>query len=127
RRQRAQRRIHQRIHGRTGEEGHLAAAQALMENYQKFVSSRGILRSCDLFNPNPQSSSRDIEYGAAAQFPAGGSIYCCTDALENFANHVLGGISEPFVLVSGDADTIVSPQTLGRGVFERILAHPTLL
>jgi hypothetical protein len=98
-----------------------------MEHYQKFVSSRGILRSCDLFNPNPQSSSRDIEYGAAAQFPAGGSIYCCTDALENFASHVLDGISEPFVLVSGDADTVVSPQTLETGVFDKILSHPTLL
>lgn len=98
-----------------------------MENYQKFVSSRGILRSCDLHNPSPQSSSRDIEYGAAAQLPAGGSIYCCTDALENFANLVIDGIAEPFVLVSGDADTVVSPQTLGAGVFDKILSHPTLL
>ncbi len=98
-----------------------------MENYQKIVSSRGILRSCDLFSRSPQSSSTAIDFGEGAQLPAGGSIYCCTDALENFANHVIDGIAEPFVLVSGDADTVVSPQTLGQGVFDRIQSHPTLL
>ncbi len=98
-----------------------------MENYQKIVSSRGILRSCDLFNRSPQSSSPDIDFGEGARLPPGGSIYCCTDALENFANHVIDRIAEPFVLVSGDADTVVSPQTLGEGVFEKILTHPTLL
>jgi len=98
-----------------------------MENYQKIVSSRGILRSCDLFNRSPQSSSPDIDFGESAQLPPGGSIYCCTDALENFANHVIERIAEPFVLVSGDADTVVAPQTLGEGVFEKILTHPALL
>jgi len=52
-----------------------------MEHYQKFVSSRGILRSCDLFNSSPQSGSTDIAFGAGAQLPPGGSVYCCTDAL----------------------------------------------
>lgn len=98
-----------------------------MEHYQKFVSSRGILRSCDLFNPSPQSSSTDVAFAAGAQLPPGGSVYCCTDALENFARHVIDGIAEPFVLVSGDADTVVSARTLGEGVFEKILSHPTLL
>jgi len=98
-----------------------------MEHYQKFVSSRGILRSCDLFNLSPQSSSREIDYGAEARLPAGGSIYCCTDALENFANFVIDAIAEPFVLVSGDSDTVVSRETLGAGVFERILGHRTLM
>jgi hypothetical protein len=75
----------------------------------------------------PRSSSPDIGFLDGAPLPPGGSIYCCTDALENFANHVIDGIGEPFVLVSGDADTVVAPQTLGEGVFEKILAHPTLL
>jgi len=96
-----------------------------MENYQKLVSSRGILRSCDLFDRSPQSSSPDIDFGAP--LPSGGSIYCCTDALENFASYVIDRITVPFVLVSGDADTVVAPETLGKGVFEKILAHPTLL
>lgn len=96
-----------------------------MENYQKLVSSRGILRSCDIFNREPQSSSPDIDFGAAHL--AGGSIYCCTDALENFAHRVIDSISIPFVLVTGDADTVVSPQSLGMQVFEKIASHPNLL
>jgi hypothetical protein len=99
-----------------------------MENYQKIVSSRGILRSCDLFNPVPQSGSPYIDFGKSSVFfSSGGAIYCCTDALENFANNVIDDMYIPFVLVSGDADTVVSPRTLGNGVFEKILAHPTLL
>lgn len=98
-----------------------------MENYQKLVSSRGILRSCDLHNRAPQSSSPAIDFREDAQLAVGGSIYCCTDALENFANHVIDDISVPFVLVSGDADTVVSPGTLRAGVFDKIMSHPTLL
>ena len=98
-----------------------------MEHHQKIVSSRGILRSCDLFNRSPQSSSPDIDFAEGSMLGPGGAIYCCTDALENFANHVIDGLSVPFVLVSGDADTVVSPRTLRAGVFEKILAHPTLL
>jgi len=96
-----------------------------MENDQKLVSSRGLLRSCDIHNREPRSSSPEIEF--SSEHKAGGSIYCCTDALENFANHVIDSISIPFVLVSGDSDTVVSPQSLGRPVFEKIASHPTLL
>jgi hypothetical protein len=98
-----------------------------MENYQKLVSSRGILRGCDVFNRSPQSSSPLIDFAGDAQLPSGGAIYCCTDALETFASEVIDSISMPFVLVSGDSDTVVSPQTLAGGVFEKILAHPTLV
>lgn len=96
-----------------------------VENLQKLVSSRGILRGCDVFNREPRSSSPDIDFSTV--LPAGGSIYCCTDALANFANLVIDSISIPFVLVSGDADTVVSPPSLGPPVFEKIVSHPTLL
>jgi len=99
----------------------------MTEHYQKFISSRGILRSCDVHQRAPQSSSAEVDFGEDARLPPGGSIYCCTDALENFARHFLDGIGEPFVLVTGDADTVVSPQALGNGVFDRIMSHPTLL
>lgn len=96
-----------------------------MENNQKLVSSRGILRSCDIFNREPRSSSPEIDFNTVHH--AGGSIYCCTDALANFANLVIDSISIPFVLVSGDADTVVSPQALGPPVFDKIVSHPTLI
>jgi len=98
-----------------------------MESYQKIVSSRGILCSCDLYSRAPTSSTPHVEFGESGELASGGSIYCCTDALENFANGVIDEFSMPFVLVSGDSDTVVSPRTLGQGVFEKILTHPTLL
>ncbi len=98
-----------------------------MESYQKIVSSRGILCSCDLYSRAPISSTPHVDFGESGALASGGSIYCCTDALENFANGVIDEISMPFVLVSGDSDTVVSPRTLAEGVFEKILAHPTLL
>ena len=97
----------------------------MMENYQKLVSSRGLLRSCDIFQREPRSSSPEIDL-SAAHF-AGGSIYCCTDALANFANLVIDSMSIPFVLVSGDSDTVVSPGSLGARVFDKIVSHPSLL
>jgi hypothetical protein len=96
-----------------------------MEHLQKLVSSRGLLRSCAVFNREPRSSSPDLDFSSVLQ--SGGSIYCCTDALANFANFVIDSVSVPFVLVSGDSDTVVSPGSLGHAVFEKIVTHPTLL
>ena len=97
-----------------------------MDNFQKIVSSRGILRSCDIHNLEPRSSTTELDFGGVVH-QAGGSIYCCTDALENFAEQMLDALTIPFVLVSGDADSVVSPEGLGSRVFERILNHPNLL
>ena len=97
-----------------------------MDHYQKIVSSRGILRSCALHNREPRSSTADVDFGEGVAHLPGGSIYCCTDALATFAEHVMPAFTIPFVLVSGDADTVVSPEGLGADVFDRILSNPML-
>lgn len=97
-----------------------------MDNYQKLLSSRGILRSCDLHNRAPRSSTSEVDFGVGVVHRAGGSIYVCTDALANFAAQVIDAFTVPFVLVSGDADAVVSPEGIGPATFEKILGHPAL-
>jgi hypothetical protein len=118
----------------------------LADDYNKsikathFVSSRGILHSCDVRPDKPSSGSTDISYldnldatwkslqlafaeKKRSQPPA--SIYVCTDALPRFCIDVLPKIKWKFNLVSGDSDTSVSPEVQG-DVFFSILNSPYL-
>ena len=97
-----------------------------------FVSSRGILHSCDVKPNEPKSGSIDIAYlsnldttwnslqndfaeNKRTKPPA--SIYVCTDALPHFCVDILPKIKWKFNLVSGDSDTGVSPEILGDAFF----------
>jgi hypothetical protein len=97
-----------------------------------FVSSRGILHSCDVRPNNPVSGSTDISYlsnldkiwsslqqdfseNKRSKPPA--SIYVCTDALPRFSLEVLPKIDWNFNLVSGDSDTAVSPEIQGDALY----------
>lgn len=105
-----------------------------------FVSSRGILHSCDVRPNEPKSGSTDIAYlgnlektwnslqddfmaNRRAKPPA--SIYVCTDALPHFSADVLPKIQWKFNLVSGDSDTGVCPEIQG-DVFFSIINSPYL-
>jgi hypothetical protein len=105
-----------------------------------FVSSRGILHSCDVKPNNPVSGSTDISYlnnldkvwsslqrdfseNKRSKPPA--SIYVCTDALPRFCSEALPKINWKFNLVSGDSDTPVSPEVQGDAFFS-ILSSPHL-
>lgn len=105
-----------------------------------FVSSRGILHSCDVRPSNPVSGSIDISYlsnldmtwvslqhdfseNKRSKPPA--TIYVCTDALPHFCIEVLPKINWKFNLVSGDSDTAVSPEIQGDAFFS-IISSPHL-
>lgn len=100
-----------------------------------FVSSRGILHSCDVKPTEPKSGSTDIAYlknldrtwrslqddfegNRRSRPPA--NIYVCTDALSHFSADVLPKINWQFNLVSGDSDTGVSPEIQGDTFFSII-------
>jgi hypothetical protein len=100
-----------------------------------FVSSRGILHSCDIKPENPRSSSTDIAYlnnldrtwgslqddfAANRRTKPPATIYVCTDALPHFSVDVLPKIKWKFNLVSGDSDTGVSPEIQGDAFFSII-------
>lgn len=95
-----------------------------MERLCKFVSSRGILKSCDHRNKNPQSSSSHIDADLLTDLKAGDSIYVCYEALPNFVDNFLSHIFVYFTLVTGDSDHDV---TMYKRETDMILNHPHLM
>ena len=83
-----------------------------MENNCYFVSSRGILKSCDFHSQNPKSSwAYDTDYliqmiNSNNMFD-NMSIYICTDIIPFFYNEILPKINNTFYLISGDSDARV--------------------
>jgi len=83
-----------------------------MENNCKFVSSRGILKSCDFHSSNPMSSwCYDTNYlenmCQSNNMYNGMSIYICNDVIPFFLNNILPKINHHFYLISGDSDATV--------------------
>jgi len=73
-----------------------------------YVSSRGLLTSCDIYSTNPVSSiSELINYNKDINNQKNGSvIYVCNTAIRTFLNNI-ADINYRFILVSGDSDTTV--------------------
>ncbi len=92
-----------------------------------FVSSRGLLKSCDFHKNRPRSSSDKLVSVSTSDLKSGDSIYVTTDALNRFKAELLPRISSPFVLVSGDSVKGVNPTLLGQETIEAILASPYLI
>jgi len=98
------------------------------ENYCTYVSSRGIMKSCDVYPEDAYSgpSTYDDHLAKLNNVPPGAHgnvqylhdilkddmkenlvIYVCTDNTCYFAHNILPKIKKPFVLVSGDSDLTV--------------------
>jgi hypothetical protein len=95
-----------------------------MERFCSFVSSRGILKSCDRHNKNPQSSNDHIDPDLLDGLNMGDSIYVCYEALPNFVRNFLPKIFTFFTLVTGDSDHDV---TMYKEETDTILNHPHLM
>jgi hypothetical protein len=78
-----------------------------MEQQCIFVSSRGILKSCDIYNNNIQSSDIDLDVSKYLEIKKNDIVYINTSALHNFFKNILPFVKEPFILVSGDSDVSV--------------------
>lgn len=92
----------------------------------RFVSSRGILKSCPARNRRVKSSTRKIEGRAVRALKSGGTIYVCTRALPRFVENFLPQIAVPFRLVTGDSDLTVSAEAIGDHVVNALLQNPCL-
>ena len=100
------------------------------ENNNTFVSSRGILKSCDYYSLTPYSSIKQLhnylplEKVKAIKNP---SIYICSSAILHFINIMLPLIDFSFILVSGDCDETVPQEILTNNDFLKLVNDPRLI
>ena len=76
------------------------------ESKCKYVCSRGILKSCDIFSYTPHSSIRVLygyEEGFENKMNDGDTLYVCSSAIPKFCN-IVNNIKTRFILVTGDCD-----------------------
>lgn len=94
----------------------------------RFVSSRGLLRSCDLHWSTPRSSYETVPAEIADRLSDHtGSLHLSTDMLTDFVDNHLSRLSRPFTLVTGDSDAEVGPRGLSLDRVQRLLDHPLLI
>ena len=79
----------------------------MQENNNKYVSSRGLMKSCNFISSTPISSIRklinypDIKLIELLDNPI---IYICSSAIPDFINNYFQKIDKQFIIVSGDCD-----------------------
>jgi hypothetical protein len=78
-----------------------------MEETCNFVSSRGILKSCDIHNITINSSDSRLDIENYLKIKKNDIVYVNTSALSNFFTNIYIHIQEPFILVSGDSDVSI--------------------
>ena len=102
----------------------------MAENNNIFVSSRGILKSCDYYSLTPYSSIKQLhnylmlENIKTIKNP---SIYICSSAILDFINNMMPLIDFSFILVSGDCDENVPQEILNNNDFLKLVNDPRLI
>lgn len=96
-------------------------AESVSEESCRFVSSRGILKSCAVHSKTPTSSSPD-DLNHVIEFIRSGqnnpqdkkvvSIYICCDAFQDFIQKYAPQIRVPYVVVCGDGDKTMFRETV---------------
>jgi hypothetical protein len=78
-----------------------------MENLLFLINSRGLIKSCDVRNPSPESSSITIDFGLEKKLNFK-TIHVCTEALPNFVANHLNKINNDFILITSDSDISIN-------------------
>lgn len=100
------------------------------ENNNIYISSRGLLKSCDYFSFTPQSSIRQlINYPELEKIKniKNPSIYICSSAIPHFINVMLPLIDFSFILVSGDCDETIPNEILNTNNFINLINDKRIL
>lgn len=103
-----------------------------MENECEFVSSRGLLKSCDFYSSKAKSScNNDYNYLLnmlkSNKMKDGMTIYVCSDLLKYFVYYILPKIKNKFVLLSGDSDLCVPIEILNQRETMLLVHSPFLI
>ena len=93
----------------------------------RFVSSRGILKSCDAHARRPRSSQGSIPRDLSRVVRTARVVYLCTDMVPQFVCEHLPRRSTPFTLVTGDSDLAVAAGPIAERVLDALTSHPLLV
>ena len=93
----------------------------------RFVSSRGILKSCDAHARRPRSSQGSIPRDLSRVVRTARVVYLCTDMVPQFVREHLPRRSTPFTLVTGDSDRAVAAAQIAERVLDALTSHPLLV
>lgn len=96
-----------------------------MEDTCKYVSSRGILKSCKARQAKISTGNTHIEDTLFDTVQKGDSVYICTHGLPHFVWKFLPKLKTGIILVSGDSDDSVS--NLNADVYSALLESPFIL
>ena len=102
----------------------------MQENNNIYVSSRGLLKSCDYYSITPISSIRQLHnYPQLEKIKdiKNPSIYICSSAISHFINTMLPLINFPFILVSGDCDKTIPEEILTSNNFNNLINDKRVL
>ena len=94
-----------------------------------YVSSRGLMKSCDYSSSTPISSIKQLInysdfFNETKQIP---TLYVCSSAIPDFCKRMLPHITFPFILVSGDCDETVPYDIFTQNDFEVFINNPNLI
>jgi hypothetical protein len=104
-----------------------------MENECYFVSSRGILKSCDFHSSNPKDDFFKDDYKHLDEMLTGNkmydgmTIYLNTIYLSYFIENILTKINNKFTLISGDSDNTVPDNILNNSYVDFLLNNKYLI
>ena len=102
----------------------------MQENNNIYVSSRGLLKSCDYFSYTPYSSIRQLyNYPQLEKIKniKNPSIYICSSAIYHFITVMLPLIDFSFILVSGDCDETIPDEILNNNTLLKLLNDNKLI
>jgi hypothetical protein len=80
------------------------------ENNCKYVSSRGILKSCDIYSTTPISGIRELLAYDFSRICDGSIIYICVSAIPYFVKNIFNNLNHKIILVTGDNDETIPSQ-----------------
>lgn len=99
----------------------------MSENDCKYVSSRGIMKSCKVYSTTPISSIRKLVHYNFGKLEEGEIVYICSSAIPEFSK-LINRIHCPFILVTGDCDESCPVELFGsHEQFLAFIEHPKII